>query len=77
MSRGDIGVFAATNQVVNVVKLKLKNAGFLCQDLQKFTGKTNRKVKVGTFHRAKGLEFKVVFILGLTEGKFPSESLFM
>ena len=76
VSRGDIGVFAATNQVVNVVKSQLKNAGFLCQDLQKFTGKTNRKVKVGTFHRAKGLEFKVVFILGLTEGKFPSERRF-
>ncbi len=72
VSRGDIGVFAAANHVVNVVKSQLKNAGFLYQDLQKFAGKTNRKVKVGTFHRAKGLEFKVVFILGLTEGKFPS-----
>ncbi|MCY4370654.1 MAG: hypothetical protein OXF41_14870 [bacterium] len=28
-------------------------------------------MKVGTFHRGKGLEFKVVFLPDLTKGRFP------
>ena len=72
LSKGDFGIFAATNQVVKEVKTQLQDAGFRCQNLESFKGKPNTKVKVGTFHRAKGLEFKVVFILGLTKGRFPS-----
>lgn len=31
------------------------------------------KVQMMTVHKSKGLEFKVVFVVGLKEGKFPSE----
>ncbi len=72
LSRGDCCIVAATNALTKDVKSHLQEAGFKCQDLEKFNGMPNSNVKVGTFHRAKGLEFKVVFILGLTEGKFPS-----
>ena len=69
--RGDVGVFAATNTIVNQIKKLMQENGFACQDLGSYSGEPNERVKVGTFHRAKGLEFKVVFILGLSKGKFP------
>jgi superfamily I DNA/RNA helicase len=31
----------------------------------------NREVRVGTFHRAKGLEFKVVFVVGVQRYPTP------
>lgn len=36
-----------------------------------FDGHPDNLIKAGRFHRAKGLEFKVVFLLGLSEGQFP------
>lgn len=37
-----------------------------------FGSEENDKVKLSTVHQAKGLEWKVVFIIWLTDGKFPS-----
>ena len=45
--------------------------GFATQDLKDYDGTPNDSVKVGTHHRAKGLEFKVVFLPGLSDGEFP------
>ena len=41
------------------------------QRLDNYDGRPNDLVKVGTFHRGKGLEFKVVFLPDLTKGRFP------
>lgn len=71
-SPGDIGVFAPTNHIVKVAKANFGSWGIHCQDLYDFNGRPNRKVKLGTFHLAKGLEFKVVFLLGLSASSFPS-----
>ena len=68
---GDVGVFGPTKKIVEQAKSALQGAAIPCLDLESFDGRPSDRVRVGTFHRAKGLEFKVVFLLGLTEGKFP------
>jgi superfamily I DNA/RNA helicase len=39
-----------------------------CVELQSYDGQTTDHVKVGTFKRAKGLEFKYVFLPQLADG---------
>ena len=68
---GDVGVFASSNAAVDRTLNHLAGHGINCQNLRGFDGRPNRSVKVGTFHRAKGLEFKVVFLLGLSDQSFP------
>ena len=72
IARGDIGVFAATNSRVKDALAFLTNSGLGCQELTKFDGRPNQLTKLGTFHRSKGLEFKVVFLLDLSAKSFPS-----
>ena len=72
IARGDIGVFAATNSRVKDALAFLTNSGLGCQELTEFNGRPNQLTKLGTFHRSKGLEFKVVFLLDLSAGSFPS-----
>jgi hypothetical protein len=69
---GDVCVCAPTNRLVHLATKSLRARGINCQDLSQFDGTTNDSVKVGTFHRAKGLEFKVVFLMGLSASEFPS-----
>lgn len=61
---GDIGVFAPDRNRIQPALKGLREAGLRCQSLSQFDGVPNDAVKVDTFHRAKGLEFKVVFLLG-------------
>ena len=61
---GDIGVFAPDRNRARNALQGLKAAGLRCQSLSQFDGVPNDAIKVDTFHRAKGLEFKVVFLLG-------------
>ena len=68
---GDVGVFGPTRKIVAQAKSALDGASIPYLDLESFDGRPSDLVRVGTFHRAKGLEFKVVFLLGLTEGEFP------
>ena len=51
------------NRVRNALQ-GLRAAGLRCQSLNQFDGVPNDAVKVDTSHRAKGLEFKAVFLLG-------------
>ncbi|MSO38588.1 MAG: hypothetical protein EXQ69_10150 [Acidimicrobiia bacterium] len=67
---GDIGVFVPTNRHVKNAAAMLESTGVPCTDLASWAGTTSDTVKVGTYHRAKGLEFKVVFLPGLDE-RFP------
>ncbi len=50
---------------------RLGAEGVAAQKLDDYDGRPNDKVKVGTYHRAKGLEFKVVFLPALSKGVFP------
>jgi superfamily I DNA/RNA helicase len=68
---GDIGVLLPTNKLVDQAVKRLGAEGIAAQKLDDYDGRPNDKVKVGTYHRAKGLEFKVVFLPALSEGVFP------
>ncbi len=68
---GDIAVLVPTNNLVNTVCTGISRAGLAVQKLENYNGKPNHLVKVGTFHRGKGLEFKVVFLPHLNRGYFP------
>ena len=69
---GDACVCVPTNALVKRATRELASHQYTCQNLADFEGQPNQRLKVGTFHRAKGLEFKVVFLLGLSDGQFPS-----
>ena len=70
---GDIGMFAASNKKVDIIIDKFKHTELFSkfQKLKDIEGRPNDLIKVGTFHRAKGLEFKVVFLFGISEKSFP------
>lgn len=74
LSPGDVAVCAPSNRLVKKAISGLEAAGLRVQNLSDFTGQSNEQVKVGTFHRSKGLEFKVVFLLDLSAGSFPLAS---
>ncbi len=68
---GDVAVLAATNAQVRKLEQELSSRGLATVNLSNVTGATTLQVKVGTFFRAKGLEFKVVFIPWMTQDKVP------
>ena len=65
---GDIAVLAATRSAVATYKGVLEKAGLACIDLESYSGESTDRIKVGTFKRAKGLEFAHVFLPRLTDG---------
>ncbi|MPY94718.1 MAG: hypothetical protein GEV08_17140 [Acidimicrobiia bacterium] len=71
MGPGDIGVLVPTNRMVNQVVARLKADGLDVQELDRYDGRPTQRVKVGTYHRGKGLEFKAVFLPGLSKGVYP------
>ena len=71
IGRGDIAVLVPMNHLVSKVRKGISQAGLGVQKLESYDGKPNDLIKIGTFHRGKGLEFKVVFLPYLTRGYFP------
>jgi len=59
---GDIGVFCMRTAQVKALLALFKQRGLAAQDLTTYKGRTTRAVKVGTLFRAKGLEFKEVYL---------------
>ncbi len=76
---GDIGIFAATNEKVDnlLKKFRRTRLSHHFQKLRDFTGQPHDFdfIKIGTFHRAKGLEFKMVFLFGISEKSFPKPKM--
>lgn len=68
---GDVGVLVPTNWMADQAIRRLEKARIAAQALDRYDGRPNDQVKVGTYHRAKGLEFKAVFLPGLSKGTFP------
>lgn len=71
---GDVGVLAPTNQLVQDVLGRLSRAGVPAMDLRDYTGSSTDRVKVGTYHRGKGLEFKAVILPHVSRGTFPASA---
>lgn len=69
---GDIGILVKSRADVDAVLRRLRRQGHRCQNLEGFQGKTSDTIKVGTYQRGKGLEFKAVFLPQVTDGKFPA-----
>jgi len=59
---GDMAVLAPTNPAAARWQRVLADGGIPVISLQEYTGAPRDQVKVGTFYRAKGLEFAQVFI---------------
>jgi len=62
---GDIGVLAPLGQLVKGFTYGLSQRGVPVVLMKDEQLRVADHVRVGTFHRSKGLEFKVVFLLGL------------
>ena len=59
---GDVGVLALTNWQAGHMVKALNTAGIPTVELTAYSGRSVDAVKVGTVHRAKGLEFKQVLV---------------
>lgn len=66
-----IAVLAPTNTGVDDWVGRLRAADIASVRLAGYSGRPTPGVKVGTYARSKGLEFKKVFLPGLSDGKFP------
>jgi superfamily I DNA/RNA helicase len=68
---GEIAVFARRSSNLQMLDRRLRRAKIRPSDLKSEERLTDSGVIVGTMHRAKGLEFKVVFVIDLQEGNVP------
>ena len=68
---GDIAVAAATNEQARYYLRELNASGVPCTSLKDYDGVPTPEVKIGTHHRIKGLEFKVVFLPIISLDEFP------
>ena len=68
---GDMLVAAATKKQVDLIADFLKEAGVPAEELTAYDGATTPRVKIGTYKRSKGLEFKVVLLPFLSGDGFP------
>lgn len=64
---GDVAILASRSKVLDHYAALLSRHGFGYVYLDKYDGKPSAKVKLGTFHRTKGLEFKHVLLPQLSD----------
>jgi superfamily I DNA/RNA helicase len=69
---GDIAVLADTNAEADGAAAALREVGVPAASLRDYDGRHSNGVLCGTFQRAKGLEFKEVFVVGLGAHVWPS-----
>lgn len=74
VGRGDVAILALRSSVLDHYATLLSRHGFGYVHLEKYDGKPSDKVKLGTFHRAKGLEFKHVLLPQLSDAPSPEIS---
>ncbi len=71
----EIGVFARQARLLDQIEGRLKRAGIPYYRLSKEDFPHEPAVNIGTMHRAKGLEFKVVFVIDAAEDELPPASV--
>ncbi len=59
---GDLAVLLPTNKLVDACSRRITELGYRTIKLERYNGKPSEEVKVGTYQRGKGLEFKWVFL---------------
>ena len=69
---GDIAIAVGTNTLARTLKTEMTRRNIPIQELRDYQGSPTQRAKVGTHHRIKGLEFKVVFLPALAAASFPS-----
>ncbi len=68
VSYGDLAVLTASRRRVDEYLAFLRRHKVPCIELESYDGRSADGVKIGTFKRAKGLEFKHVFLPQLVDG---------
>jgi superfamily I DNA/RNA helicase len=68
---GNAAILAPTNQRATAIRSALAACSLPSGDLARYDGVHRAVVWVGTFHRAKGLEFKHVVVTGLNAATWP------
>jgi len=71
----EIAVFARQARLLDQIETRLKRAGVPSYRLSKEDFPHEPAVNLGTMHRAKGLEFKVVFVIDAAENELPPASV--
>lgn len=67
----EIAIFARTNDALKPVESSLEAAKLAYQRLSRDREPQSNAINLGTMHRAKGLEFKVVFVINLSDDQMP------
>jgi superfamily I DNA/RNA helicase len=70
-----IGIFARTNKRIDEMSEALSDAGIACRLLSEHDADSDGAVQLGTMHRAKGLEFKAVLVIGCADNAVPSAGI--
>lgn len=68
---GDVGILVTTNREADDYRRALTENGLDSIELSRYRGEDTNAVKVGTWFRAKGLEFKAVYLPGLSGTRWP------
>ena len=69
-----VGIFARTHKRLDELCEALDRIGVLWQRLSDREAAGEGKVHLGTMHRAKGLEFKAVLVLGCSDAEVPNRA---
>lgn len=64
------GILVLSNRLAEEWRARLEAAGIGSVPLEQYHGRSVPGVKIGTYHRAKGLEFSRLFLPGL-DGRYP------
>jgi len=70
-----IGIFARTNKQIDEVAAALAEANVPSKLLSDSEPSAEGAVQLGAMHRAKGLEFKAVLVIGCTDTAIPSRGV--
>ncbi|TVT56347.1 AAA family ATPase [Amycolatopsis rhizosphaerae] len=70
---GEIGIAARSNGLANSAREALAAAGLPVRPLAK-TEQADESIGIGTMHRMKGLEFRCVAVIGVTEHQVPASA---
>jgi len=71
---GDVAVFARAHLLLEEFVSALEKRGLACCRLSETAMPNPERIAVGTTHRAKGLEFKVVAVVGVDDFWFPCQA---